>query len=144
MPAYRYSFRGWDFRPISFSLDRMNAIGQAAVESSRARILLGLNVNDAPARPLSKGYAKQKVRAGQPPIRNWRLTGALLASMEVQGKTLNSVSFGFTSINYAKLMKLAAWNSNVEHMTGLSPRDRDNVDRVMQTEFSQEVEEQNR
>jgi PAS domain-containing protein len=144
MPSYNYSFRAWEFRPISFSADRMNTVGQAAVDSSRARIMSGLDVKDAPAMPLSRSYAKRKVRAGQPPIRNWTLTGALMASMGVQRTVLNSVSIGFTSTDAIKLQRLAAWNSRVEQMTGISPRDQANISSVMQSEFSDEVERRNR
>ena len=139
MPAYKYSFPAWEFRPISFSAGRMNTVGQAAVDSSRARILAGLNVHDAPALPLSPKYAKRKVRAGQPPIRNWKLTGALLASMDVQRTEVNSVSFGFTSADTIKLQKLAAWNQNREQIMGVSPRDQANIDTSLQSEFSDEV-----
>jgi hypothetical protein len=57
---------------------------------------------------------------------------------------LNSVSIGFTSTDAIKLQRLAAWNSRVEQMTGISPRDQANISSVMQSEFSDEVERRNR
>jgi hypothetical protein len=144
MPSYNYSFHGWDFRPLSFPPDRMDTIGRAAVDSSRARIASGLNAADSPTTALSAQYAKRKVRAGQPPIRNWRLTGALLAGMGVQQSQENSVSIGFTSVDAVKLQDLAAWNNNVERIAGISPRDEANVAAVMQAEFSEEIAERNK
>jgi hypothetical protein len=67
------------------------------------------------------------------------LTGALLNSMGVQRTQLNSVSFGFTSTDAIKLQRLAAWNSKVEQMMGISPRDQSNIDQVLQSEFTDEV-----
>lgn len=141
----------------SLGIDGMRAVALAARDSIRARILSGVNLSDAPARPLGRYYAAYKIRAGAQPIRNWKLTGALMASMGVTRCTEQYSTVGFrgedqrmkarmqeTGYSYkgarVRVSRLgftrvigAHWRGGAEPMFGLSPNDQHAVRRAIRS-----------
>ena len=129
----------------------------------RARILSGVNLQDTGARPLAPGYARYKVRHGASPVRNWRLTGALMNSMDVTRATDGYATIGFRGEDQRIRARFQAkgrsykgprvrrdryidelrggtvigapWALGPEPMFGLSPNDRRAANGIMRSSF---------
>jgi hypothetical protein len=102
------------YKVLNFTPEKMKEIGTATRDDIRARILSGVNANDANALPLSmkykekydksgklyhmgadRGYRAWKSRRFPPPIRNWKLTGYTLDQMQVLSVENNKAVIGF-------------------------------------------------
>ncbi len=99
----------------------MTIIGLFMCDRIRRRIESGVNVNDAPARPLNPAYQKSKGRRGLSPLRDWTWRGQTLRSLNVKRANDNSVTIGFTD---PRSDRLAAINNHIERAFGVSPEDR--------------------
>ncbi len=122
----------------------MRRFGELAIEQQKSRVLAGINVQDQPAKPLKAtrrmwsperrryvDYADYKIDHGGEPIRNMRLTGALLGSMHVTSVGEGRVRAGFTPDQNIKAHKA----QETERMFGLSPEDKGEVMSEMRAEF---------
>jgi hypothetical protein len=134
-------FTGYDLPRLGFDRGDMQELGTAAVEANRQRIGQGLTVADTPARPLNPIYARTKVRRGLAAVRDWRFTGETMSRLDVLQAAGGSVTFGLDVTGNSKLQRLAAYNSRVEQMVGMSPRDEETVGARMQEMWSRKVAE---
>jgi len=123
----RTSFFGGAFQSVRFVFvgydqTQMRAIGDGFLKNSiLPRIRNGLNVYDQPARALSPGYLKQKLKAGGKPIRDWNLTGRLMRSTRVTTARDNYAVLGATD---AAINDRLFYNNRRERQFGVSPNDR--------------------
>ncbi len=106
----------------NFTPQRMGEVGQAVTRSVISRIYAGQDVADAPAKPLSKRYARQKQIKGRRPIRDMTYTGQTLGSLHVLTATNNRCVIGASTPNEARKLALAHWRGN---QFGMSPKNMD-------------------
>lgn len=121
---------------------QMASFGEHAIAVEGRRILRGMNIYDEAAAPLTRGYARRKQRAGQPPIRNLRLTGALLAARVVTRAEDGKVRVGFGTQPEQRIK--AHTNQEREPQFGLSPLDKHEVAAEMRNEYGFRFHEANR
>jgi hypothetical protein len=119
-----------------FSPDQMREIGDFARAEEITRISHGLNINDLPAKPLARWYARRKQKAGGQPVRDLRLTGAMLRAREVTGAETNQAVLSFT--DPAQEAKAEA-NERIEPMFGISPQSKRDLDAHMEEQFAESV-----
>jgi hypothetical protein len=98
----------------------MRAIGEAFIQSQDARLTLGLNVRDQPAKPLSRKYALTKSKKGLKPIRDWFLSGFTRRNIKVLQTTPNRVVIGAGNSTADKRIQV---NQRREPQFGASPKD---------------------
>lgn len=109
-----------------FSSEQMAAIGNAALDSISSRIKRGINVNDAPAKPLKpgrngrRGYPDYKAARGLNPFRDWVWRGKTMRSLKVKAANENRVVLGFID---SASDTIAHINNLRERMFGVSPSD---------------------
>jgi len=119
-----------------FSQEQMHEIGQFSVDGELQRLGHGINAQDQPSRPLKPSYAKQKEKAGAQPVRDLRLTGAMLTARQVTEVSDNTVTVGFTDpLQEAK----AAHNEQIEPMLGVSPENKRQLDEYVHETFRANV-----
>ena len=123
-----------------FSQSQMRGIGQAAIRTEKARLASGVNVNDAPAKPLSRNYARRKRRIRGSAIRDLNLTGSTIAALGIVESSPLSVVIGFTTPEAARR---AALDENVDQMVGLSPHDQVVVNTITREVFAGNVKRAN-
>jgi hypothetical protein len=104
-----------------FSAEDMSVIGTFMCDRIRRRIESGLNVNDAPAKPLVAWYEKSKGRRGLSPLRDWTWRGRTLRSLAVKSASENHVTIGFTD---SQADYIAHINNLRERAFGVSEQDR--------------------
>src|ERR1051325_7615958 len=109
-----------DIHVTNLEASQMHQVGEAMIQTMKARMLQGHNLQDSPSKPLSKRHAKIKAKIGADPIRNMRLAGHTLADMAVLKQAENSVTVGFQSHD---AMLRALFNQSRDPMFGLSPHD---------------------
>ena len=96
-------------------------------DSIAARIGKGLNVNDAPAKPLKpgrngrRGYPDYKAARGLQPFRDWFWTGRTMRSLKVKSASENRAVIGFVDPNADRMAHV---NNLREKQFGISPKDR--------------------
>lgn len=138
-----------------FPADEMRANMLLVRDVVRSRILSGVNLQDAGARPLVAGYVRAKVRKGGVPIRNWKLTGALMNALDVTRSTDNYATIGFhgedqrTKARFlqagggyrapGKQGGIKRWKAGPEPMFGLSPNDRRAASGIMRASFFRRI-----
>lgn len=105
---------------IGFTGQQMAALGNATVEAMRLRWAKGMDVNDAPVRPLGRGYARRKQRRGSQPIADLRLTGQLVASLRVLHTENGRAVIGFRD---DQAIVKAYVNHQRRRQIGISPND---------------------
>jgi hypothetical protein len=105
----------------------MLTIGNVVRDSIAERIGKGLNVEDAPAKPLKpgrngrRGYPDYKVARGLQPFRDWFWTGRTMRSLKVKAASENRATIGFVDPNADRI---AHANNLREKQFGVSPKDR--------------------
>jgi hypothetical protein len=110
-----------------FTAEDMETIGAVVRDSIAARIGKGLNVEDAPAKPLKpgrnghRGYPDYKAARGLQPFRDWFWTGRTMRSLKVKAASENRVSIGFVDPNADRVAHV---NNLREKAFGISPKDR--------------------
>lgn len=128
-----------DIKVPGFSTDQMQEIGQYAVDVMKERVAQGVDVLGEPAKPLQPKYAERKRKAGKQPIRDIRLTGNTLGSMQVDpGVTASHVN---VKIRGATPYRKAIFNQNIDPWFGLSDTDDDRVLEKAQALFAQNIHE---
>lgn len=95
MATFETKVRHQELAFSPFSSSQMNDFGNIMLGVIRDRITRGIDVQDRPARALNPGYAKDKIRHGNEPIRNWTYSGRTMASLKVKIASEDSVSIGF-------------------------------------------------
>lgn len=80
----------------ALSSGQMVRLGSIAAASIKDRLSRGENVSDAPAKPLTVGYARRKSKRAPPALRNWKFTGRTLRSMQVLSANENRARIGFS------------------------------------------------
>lgn len=80
IPSTRIQYNGARVRIVGprFAADDNIAVIEAGWQSIKRRLARGINADDNPLGPLNQAYARRKIREGARPIRDLRLTGALL------------------------------------------------------------------
>lgn len=121
-----------------FSTHDMEALALEADRQELSRIQRGQNINDEPAKPLSRRYQAQKRSQGLPPIRNLTQTGAMLQSRGVIEPEDNSVTIGFTD---AREQAKAEANERIEPMLGVSEDNERAVDQLASQIFDRNVKD---
>jgi hypothetical protein len=120
-----------------FSQSEMQTFARTAIAEEYNRTARGINADDLPARPLGAKYAKLKQARGREPIRDLRLTGAMMASRGILESGPNAVAVGFADPrSYLK----AAVNEALEPMLGISPHDEQIVDALIHRVFDGHLE----
>ena len=110
-----------------FTSEDMLTIGNVVRDSIAERIGKGLNVEDAPAKPLKpgrngrRGYPDYKVARGLQPFRDWFWTGRTMRSLKVKAASENRATIGFVDPNADRI---AHANNLREKQFGVSPKDR--------------------
>ena len=110
-----------------FTAEDMLSIGNIVRDSIAARIGKGLNVNDAPAKPLKpgrsgrRGYPDYKAARGLQPFRDWFWTGRTLRSLKVKSASETRAVIGFVDPNADRVAHV---NNLREKQFGISPKDR--------------------
>lgn len=113
---------------LGFSAPQMRIVAEAAARAEEDRWRRGQNVHDLAAKPLSARYARRKQRKGGSPIRDMRLTGALITAHQPTRITENYAVVDFSSAQQSE----KAWiNQEIEEMVGLSPADKILVSQVI-------------
>jgi hypothetical protein len=110
-----------------FTAQDMLTIGNVLRDSIAERIGKGLNVNDAPAKPLKpgrnehRGYPDYKAARGLQPFRDWFWTGRTMRSLKVKSANENRVVIGFVDPNADRIAHV---NNLREKAFGISAKDR--------------------
>ncbi len=102
----------------------MSQIGNALLGSIQERIKDGLNVEDAPAKPLNPNYAKGKLKKGLKAIRDMTWTGRTLRSMKVLSANENAGKIGMTDDRSDRVVHILNATSK---QFGISPKDREEM-----------------
>ncbi len=121
----------------TLSPDDVRTLASTAIATEERRIGTATNVHDQPAKALNPAYAREKTREGAQPIRDYRLTGALLFSRQITSSADHAAAIGFSdSLQEAKAEQIETY----EQMFGLSPRDElavgQEVQELMELELS--------
>lgn len=130
------------FQYVKISGDAAHHLSQVLADSIKTRIKSAVDINDAPAAPLTKAYARYKTRTGRRPVRDWNLTGATLQAIAPLAAADGQIRVGFNSDRAAKI---AAMNQHLRvagqrtEMWGVAPSDRANVVKALNEMRSQLV-----
>jgi hypothetical protein len=117
-----------------FSSEQMQTIAQVTLDSVAARIHRGETVEDTPAKPLKpgrngkRGYPDYKLARGLQAIRDWTWRGLTMRSLKVKAANENRAIIGFID---PQADRIAHINNLRERQFGLSPRDREVLQRVV-------------
>jgi hypothetical protein len=117
-----------------FSSEQMQTIAQVTLDSVAARIRRGETVEDTPAKPLKpgrngkRGYPDYKLARGLQAIRDWTWRGLTMRSLKVKAANENRAIIGFID---PQADRIAHINNLRERQFGLSPRDREVLQRVV-------------
>jgi hypothetical protein len=112
------------------------AVGNIALNVVRDRIKTATDANDSPAKPLcairprhgGASYVVQKqMRTGQPAVRDWTLTGAMLKSLRVTVATAKRILISPTDDQKGKM----AGNQQRCEMFAISPKDEAQINAVV-------------
>jgi hypothetical protein len=106
---------------MNFRQQSMLKIGTVGVAAVKNRLAASLDSNDAPSKPLTKGYARQKTRLGLPPKRDLMLTGDMLRNFQVRTVSDNLAKAN----NSSRKGRLKAWiNQKIEPWVLFSPKNK--------------------
>ena len=117
-----------------FSSEQMQTIAQVTLDSVAARIHRGETVEDTPAKPLKpgrngkRGYPDYKLARGLQAIRDWTWRGLTMRSLKVKAANENRAVIGFID---PQADRIAHINNLRDRQFGLSPRDREVLQRVV-------------
>jgi hypothetical protein len=104
---------------MNFRQQSMLKIGTVGVATVKNRVAAALDSNDAPSKPLSKGYARHKAKLGLGDKRNLMLTGDMLRNFQVRVVTENRAKAN----NSSRSGRLKAWiNQKIEPWVLFSPK----------------------
>lgn len=80
---------------IGYTPDQMQGIADSVVAEEKRRLEAGLNRFDQQMEPLAESYKKRKTAKGKSGIRDMRLTGNMLGSLQVTEATAESATVDF-------------------------------------------------
>ena len=104
---------------MNFRQQSMLKIGTVGVAAVKNRLAASLDSNDAPSKPLTKGYARQKTRLGLPPRRDLMLTGDMLRNFQVRTVSDNQAKAN----NSSRKGRMKAWiNQKIQPWVLFSPK----------------------
>lgn len=103
---------------LNFKQREMYEIGEAGLKDVKRRIAAAQGPQDAPAKPLGRGYAIWKTKQGLGNRRNLRVTGAMLDNLSLRTVTENSAKANFTTV---KQREKAQANTKKEAFVVFSP-----------------------
>ena len=104
---------------MNFRQQSMLKIGTVGVATVKNRLAASQDSNDAPSKPLTKGYARQKTRLGLGDKRDLMLTGDMLRNFQVRVVTENKAKAN----NSSRKGRLKAWiNQKIEPWVLFSPK----------------------
>ena len=109
-----------DIKMPSFTTEQMSSIGAFAIEVLKERNATGIDIFDRPSEPLQPKYAKQKERKGLQPIRDLRLTGNMLGSVQATETADDHVKI---QVRGSTPFRKGIFNQNIDPWFGLSPHD---------------------
>ena len=106
---------------MNFRQQSMLKIGTVGVAAVKNRLAGALDSNDAPSKPLTKGYARQKTRLGLGAKRDLMLTGDMLRNFQVRTVSDNQAKAN----NSSRKGRLKAWiNQKIEPWVLFSPKNK--------------------
>ena len=104
---------------MNFRQQSMLKIGTVGVATVKNRLAASQDSNDAPSKPLTKGYARQKTRLGLGDKRDLMLTGDMLRNFQVRTVSDNQAKAN----NSSRKGRLKAWiNQKIEPWVLFSPK----------------------
>ena len=107
---------------LNFPQREMLRLGELGVEAVKARVEAGRNLQDAPSKPLSKSYARRKLRARRKPIRDLKFTGKMMGAFRVRRTAENFATAGLGGERNKGL-----FNQRIEEWLGFSEANRRRV-----------------
>ena len=120
MPIFTAKIRHLEFTFSPFTTSQMEQIGTLMLNAKKARISRAVNSQDLPAKPLVNRYAKEKIKRGRAPIRDWMWRGLTMGSFRVKRVDEEKVVIGFVN---AESDKIVTMQRRKEEMLSDSPRD---------------------
>ena len=150
---------------LNFAQSQMHKIGTVGVAAVKNRLAAARGPEDAPAKPLTRGYAIQKTRmlsrggfrrtgagTGQKGVRNLMLTGDMLRNFQVRTVSEKSARAGVTGRSTVKTMrskrgrlvgvpnKVKAWaNQQIEPWMVFSPKNQKAVMEAARRVFQENI-----
>ena len=109
---------------MNFRQQAMLKIGTVGVATVKNRVTAALDSNDAPSKPLTKGYTRRKTRLGLGDKRNLMFTGDMLRNFQVRTVADNKAKAN----NSTRKGRLKAWmNQKIEPWVLFSPKNQKEV-----------------
>ncbi|MGD0774915.1 MAG: hypothetical protein ABSC05_19040 [Candidatus Solibacter sp.] len=109
---------------MNFRQQSMLKIGTVGVATVKNRVAAALDSNDAPSKPLTKGYARRKTKLGLGDKRNLMFTGDMLRNFQVRTVSDNKAKAN----NSTRTGRLKAWlNQKIEPWVLFSPKNQKEV-----------------
>jgi hypothetical protein len=109
---------------LSFAQLAMLKLGTVGVAAVKNRLAAAQGPTDAAAKPLTKGYAIRKTKAGKGNRRNLSWTGALLRNLQVRTMSENRAKAGLST----RKDRIKAWaNQKIEPWLVFSPKNKSAV-----------------
>ena len=106
---------------LSFKHRQMYELGNVGVAAVKQRVAAAIGPTDAPAKPLSRGYAIWKTRKGKGNRRNLWLTGEMLTNFTVRTVSENRARANVSS----RKARIKAWaNQKREAWMVFSPNNK--------------------
>jgi hypothetical protein len=122
--------------PPSFERRQMLALGLFAVNQIKSRVKRSVGSDDSPFKPLSKGYAIQKTKAGHGNRRDMTFSGEMLNAFSVRYADASQVRMDITTT----MGRIKAWaNEERTPWYGFSRFDQAAIIREAQKEFSESI-----
>lgn len=103
---------------IGFSAGEMIVIGTVVANGVKARTAEGRNAFDNEAKALTPRYKRQKARKGGKPIRDLRLSGDMMAALDVLRASDNRCVVG---VQGPDLGQRAGFNQAIDPWMGIAP-----------------------
>lgn len=113
---------------IGFSAGEMIVIGTVVANGVKARTAEGRNIFDNEAKALTPRYKRQKVRKGGKPIRDLRLSGDMMAALDVLRASDNRCVVG---VQGGALGQRAGFNQAIDPWLGIAPSGLPEFERVV-------------
>lgn len=121
--------------PKFFDL-QMGQIGAAGLKAFKERVGRAIGVDDAPAKPLTKRYARFKSKHGKGNRRNLQFTGDMLNNLTIRSATERQVRVAFTK---TKERQKALANQRRSEFMPWAQSDSETVFEVARRIFKEEV-----
>lgn len=103
---------------VSFSQAEMVVIGTVVARGVAERTAEGRNIFDNAAKPLTPRYKRAKVKKGGKPIRDLRLTGNMMAALDVLRASENRCTVGVAG---PEMGQRAGFNQALDPWMGIAP-----------------------